>query len=100
MTDVPERREGTSGPLVLLVGGARDGEWVPDHRMPELHTRVARRNPDSPVPILNPIITRERYLRALWTRPDGSEEVPLYHHESLTLTGALLRLMVHYKPKG
>lgn len=93
--------------MILLVGGQGDGEWVPDRGMatfPRIVSSVvivdAKELIEGKIPPPHTVI--ENYVRQSWEDNSVTPPVvlPLYVHESLTLTGALLRLMVHYKPKG
>lgn len=91
--------------MILLVGGRGDGEWVPDRGMATFPRIVssavivdAKELIEGKIP--SPQREIETYVRQSWEDNTVTPPVvlPLYIHESLTLTGALLRLMAHYKP--
>lgn len=94
MIENPLRSIAAGKPTILLVGGPRDGEWVDDKGAAVLVT------PPAPHAYLTgaTLIVTDNYFRSTWRRADGSEEIAYYYHESLSQVGALLRLLVHYRP--
>lgn len=93
--------------MILLIGGHGDGEWVPDRgksTFPRLVRSIVVKRYDTFGPEgAGPVQTEiENYVRQSWEdhSVDPPVMLPIYVHESLTLSGALLRLMAFYRPKG